>query len=53
MSAASWDWWLLLDRAADIVTILGITTLAFSYKQLVRKLFARRIIQTRILPIDK
>lgn len=51
--ATRWDWWLAIGRTADLVTILGVTTLALSYKQLARKLFARRIIQTRILPIER
>jgi len=50
--AAQSEWWLWLGRVADVVGILGITTLVVSYWRFARKILTRRVIQTRVLPIE-
>jgi hypothetical protein len=51
--AAQCDWWRLLGRAADILTLVGVPALALSYWHMARKLLVRRVIQTRVLPIER
>jgi hypothetical protein len=50
--AAQSEWWLWLGRVADVVGILGITTLVVSYWRFARKILTRRVIQSRMLPIE-
>lgn len=46
-------WWLWLGRIADIVGILGISALVVLCRDLAKKLFARRVITTRPLSLER